>query len=66
MHMFRIFFCKIFNLAIVHASATNPDDFFKPIHLYSLIFIGAVCIPTMASNVYYIVEVWNGNEFWDN
>ena len=65
LHLFRIFFCKIFNSAVFHANATSPDAFFKPLRLYSLIFIGAVCIPNLSSNIYFLTVAWNGR-FWDN
>jgi hypothetical protein len=55
----------MFNSAVFHANATSPDDFFKPLRLYSLIFIVAVCLPNFSGNCYFIAVTWNGN-FWDN
>ena len=65
LHMFRILFCKLFNIQAMFAAATQPDEFYKPIKLFSLLHWLGICLPVTLVNVYGVVVSFEG-EFWDN
>lgn len=65
MHFFRFQYSKILTHPCFQAQATSPENFYKPLQLYSLIYLVAVCVPNIGGNTYFLVISWTG-QFWDN
>lgn len=56
LHLFRIMFGKLFALPVFYAASTNPDTFYKPLLLYSLIQVSTVVGPIILVNLYYAIS----------
>jgi len=65
MHIIRIIFSKVLRHPKFYATATIPDNLFKPIHLFSLIYMAAVIVPNIIANGFFVYATWQGR-VWDN
>lgn len=53
-NVFRIFYAKLFDKAWTCAVATDPEQFRKPIRLFSLVYVITICGPNILLNMYYL------------
>ena len=64
MHLFRLFYVKLYKVKVLHATATVPHEFVRPLSLYSKLHAGAVLLPTFILNLLGVFLTFDG--WWDN
>lgn len=63
LHLFRLFFCKLFKISGFHASATVPNDFLRPLRLYTRLYVVAILAPSILLNALASLKT---NDLWTN
>jgi hypothetical protein len=64
MHIFRLTYSKLFSMDAFFATAAQPEIFYKPIYLYSLVQVGVIICPLIAVDIIGVVITFDG--WWNN
>ena len=67
LHLFRLSFSKLFSLNAFFATAAQPEIFYKPIYLYSIVQMFVILCPLILVDIIGCVITFDGwEEVWNN